>query len=210
MNMTLGEVARLDIGAEYAYGATGMGDKIPPNADLVFELQVVKIDAADDGTWEDAEEGDWEDAGAGAEHVGLPNQQLHAEQPKEQQNQPSQPDPIAAQKAEEKRAKKAAQAKAAEQKAAAAAATAAVVAQAARAKAAKAAKAAQDAIVAEAESDAVKAARAALKAPLPEMPPQVEIGVWCRMFTTQSDGCRMMCATQTVFPSVLTRRRRRL
>jgi FKBP-type peptidyl-prolyl cis-trans isomerase len=33
MEMKLGEVATLEVSADYGYGADGAGDKIPPNAD---------------------------------------------------------------------------------------------------------------------------------------------------------------------------------
>eukprot|EP00756_Hemistasia_phaeocysticola_P061527 Hpha_TRINITY_DN4999_c0_g1::TRINITY_DN4999_c0_g1_i1::g.51313::m.51313/K09568/FKBP1; FK506-binding protein 1 len=41
--MSLGEEAVLDITSDYAYGRSGAGGVIPPNADLVFEVQLLKI-----------------------------------------------------------------------------------------------------------------------------------------------------------------------
>ena len=46
--MSLGELAELHITSDYGYGASGAGDVIPPNADLVFEVELLKI--GDKGT----------------------------------------------------------------------------------------------------------------------------------------------------------------
>eukprot|EP01052_Picozoa_sp_SAG31_P019123 SAG31_NODE_1383_length_8578_cov_3.660573_8_plen_57_part_00 len=46
MGMKLGEVARLDVSADFAYGAEGMGDAIPPDKDLTFEVELLQ--AGDD------------------------------------------------------------------------------------------------------------------------------------------------------------------
>jgi FK506-binding protein 1 len=43
MRMSVGEKANLIIPAEKAYGASGAGDAIPPNADLNFEVELLKI-----------------------------------------------------------------------------------------------------------------------------------------------------------------------
>uniref|UniRef100_A0A7S0CRZ6 peptidylprolyl isomerase n=1 Tax=Amorphochlora amoebiformis TaxID=1561963 RepID=A0A7S0CRZ6_9EUKA len=43
MKMSLGEKAKLKIASDYAYGARGAGDVIPPNADLDFEVELLKI-----------------------------------------------------------------------------------------------------------------------------------------------------------------------
>lgn len=43
MKMSLGEKARLNIPANLGYGAQGAGGVIPPNADLVFEVELLKI-----------------------------------------------------------------------------------------------------------------------------------------------------------------------
>jgi len=56
MKMSLGEKAVLNITSDYGYGARGAGGVIPPNADLVFEVELFKIgntgDApADAGGW---------------------------------------------------------------------------------------------------------------------------------------------------------------
>ena len=41
--MSCGEIATLNITADYGYGAQGAGAAIPPNADLVFEVELVAI-----------------------------------------------------------------------------------------------------------------------------------------------------------------------
>jgi len=41
--MSLGEKAVLTMTADYGYGARGAGGVIPPNADLVFEVELLKI-----------------------------------------------------------------------------------------------------------------------------------------------------------------------
>jgi len=41
--MSLGEKAELHITSDYGYGTNGAGDVIPPNADLVFEVELLKI-----------------------------------------------------------------------------------------------------------------------------------------------------------------------
>jgi len=41
--LTLGEKARLFIASEFAYGSKGAGDEIPPNANLVFDVHLIKI-----------------------------------------------------------------------------------------------------------------------------------------------------------------------
>ena len=41
--MSLGEKAKLNISSDYGYGADGAGDVIPPNADLVFEVELLAI-----------------------------------------------------------------------------------------------------------------------------------------------------------------------
>mmetsp|Transcript_151315 Transcript_151315/g.267050 ORF Transcript_151315/g.267050 Transcript_151315/m.267050 type:complete len:133 (-) Transcript_151315:57-455(-) len=43
VQMSLGEKAKLTIASEYAYGSGGVGDIIPPNADLVFEVELLAI-----------------------------------------------------------------------------------------------------------------------------------------------------------------------
>ena len=43
VQMSLGEKARLVISSDYGYGAAGAGGAIPPNADLVFEVELLKI-----------------------------------------------------------------------------------------------------------------------------------------------------------------------
>jgi FK506-binding protein 1 len=42
--MSLGEIATLDVSADFGYGAAGAGVAIPPNADLVFEVELVAIE----------------------------------------------------------------------------------------------------------------------------------------------------------------------
>ena len=41
--MSLGEKALLEITSDYGYGARGAGGVIPPNADLVFEVELLGI-----------------------------------------------------------------------------------------------------------------------------------------------------------------------
>ncbi len=41
--MKVGEKRTLEINSEFAYGATGAGNVIPPNAKLVFEVELVAI-----------------------------------------------------------------------------------------------------------------------------------------------------------------------
>jgi len=43
MKMSLGEKAKLTITSDYGYGSQGAGNVIPPNADLVFEVELLKI-----------------------------------------------------------------------------------------------------------------------------------------------------------------------
>ena len=43
MQMSLGEKATLNITADFGYGARGAGGVIPPNADLKFEVELLKI-----------------------------------------------------------------------------------------------------------------------------------------------------------------------
>jgi len=43
MEMSLGEKAMLNITSDYGYGSQGAGGVIPPNADLKFEVELLKI-----------------------------------------------------------------------------------------------------------------------------------------------------------------------
>ncbi len=43
MTMKVGEKARLNIPSHEGYGARGAGGVIPPNADLVFEVELLRI-----------------------------------------------------------------------------------------------------------------------------------------------------------------------
>lgn len=43
IQMSLGEKARLHITSDYGYGASGAGGVIPPNADLNFDVELLKI-----------------------------------------------------------------------------------------------------------------------------------------------------------------------
>lgn len=43
MNMKVGEKRRLYIPARLGYGARGAGDRIPPHADLIFDVELIKI-----------------------------------------------------------------------------------------------------------------------------------------------------------------------
>jgi hypothetical protein len=51
--MSVGEKAKLDITPDFGYGARGAGGVIPPNADLIFEVELLGINEAgsDDGGW---------------------------------------------------------------------------------------------------------------------------------------------------------------
>ena len=42
--MKIGEVRKLTIPAHLGYGARGAGDAIPPNADLIFEVELFKVE----------------------------------------------------------------------------------------------------------------------------------------------------------------------
>ena len=54
MQMSLGEKAELHITSDYGYGERGAGDVIPPNSDLVFEVELLEI--GDKGTGVASEE----------------------------------------------------------------------------------------------------------------------------------------------------------
>lgn len=41
--LSLGEKAKLHITADSGYGAQGAGNVIPPNADLVFEVELLAV-----------------------------------------------------------------------------------------------------------------------------------------------------------------------
>lgn len=43
VGMKVGEKRRLEIAPEQAYGASGVGDVIPPNATLIFEVEMLSI-----------------------------------------------------------------------------------------------------------------------------------------------------------------------
>jgi len=43
MSMAIGEKAELTISGEHGYGASGSPPKIPPNATLIFEVELLKI-----------------------------------------------------------------------------------------------------------------------------------------------------------------------
>lgn len=43
IKMSLGEKAKLEITPDYGYGSKGAGAAIPPNADLIFEVELLKI-----------------------------------------------------------------------------------------------------------------------------------------------------------------------
>ena len=43
MQMSIGEKAKLLISSDFGYGAQGAGGVIPPNADLVFEVELLAI-----------------------------------------------------------------------------------------------------------------------------------------------------------------------
>jgi len=43
IKMSLGEKAKLDISSDFGYGARGAGGVIPPNADLIFEVELLSI-----------------------------------------------------------------------------------------------------------------------------------------------------------------------
>merc|ERR1719353_1400869 len=43
IQMSLGEKAKLTITSDFGYGPSGAGGVIPPNADLIFEVELLKI-----------------------------------------------------------------------------------------------------------------------------------------------------------------------
>ena len=43
LNMKIGEKATLHISSDYGYGTAGAGGVIPPNADLIFEVELLEI-----------------------------------------------------------------------------------------------------------------------------------------------------------------------
>ena len=43
MKMSLGQRAMLKISSDFGYGESGAGDAIPPNADLVFDVELIAI-----------------------------------------------------------------------------------------------------------------------------------------------------------------------
>ena len=45
MKMSVGEKAKLIISADFGYGAEGAGGVIPPNADLIFEVELLGIES---------------------------------------------------------------------------------------------------------------------------------------------------------------------
>merc|ERR1711965_935916 len=43
MQMSVGERATLNISSDFGYGARGAGGVIPPNADLLFDVELLRI-----------------------------------------------------------------------------------------------------------------------------------------------------------------------
>merc|ERR1711981_1253700 len=43
MQMSVGQRANLKISADFGYGASGAGGMIPPNANLIFDVELLKI-----------------------------------------------------------------------------------------------------------------------------------------------------------------------
>jgi len=44
MSMRIGEKAELILQPDYAYGSSGAGADIPPNATLIFKVEILQID----------------------------------------------------------------------------------------------------------------------------------------------------------------------
>merc|ERR1740121_2401992 len=59
MEMSLGEKATLDICAEYGYGSRGAGGVIPPDAALIFEVEVLAINGVKSPSFAAASTGRW-------------------------------------------------------------------------------------------------------------------------------------------------------
>ena len=51
-SMKLGERAKLAIRSDYGYGSQGMGKKIPPNSNLVFDCELLGIQPKEKNKWE--------------------------------------------------------------------------------------------------------------------------------------------------------------
>lgn len=43
MKMSVGQQAKLEITSDFGYGARGAGGVIPPNADLIFDVELLRI-----------------------------------------------------------------------------------------------------------------------------------------------------------------------
>jgi peptidylprolyl isomerase/FKBP-type peptidyl-prolyl cis-trans isomerase FkpA len=64
----IGEVVKLKIPSDLAYGSTGAGDRIPPNSPLIFKVEVLAAAAPKDEQWT---AGTFKDIGLNTKKLGL-------------------------------------------------------------------------------------------------------------------------------------------
>ena len=69
----IGEVFKLDIPSDLAYGEKGAGDRIPPNSPLTFKIEVLAAAAPEDQQWTP---GTFKDIGVNTKKLGLTDSML--------------------------------------------------------------------------------------------------------------------------------------